>query len=273
MDSALKADWKAFRCSDKGDWCAACGQSRTPGRQFCGICTGHIDGAVLRICREMLIRSNRKANIPKSKRDAEEAAAPKSKDRELAISELADKFPIRFAQRFGRNARQLRLAGAWLAHVMAFQFLATAEHGRYPLDPKLIYDHPTFPALRDTVYEAIYDAATYVESEDDDDLPLVVKKLTSVFSSRHDNFAGMREVFYEMVKDLEKRKKLRIYRGEGMCAECGAPAPEGSSLCSECQVANQSADRLAISRGGGVAEPRPEPSPKPSDPERMHVDR
>ncbi len=271
MDSALQPDWKVFRFSNKREMCPACGQNRIPGRMFCGICTTHIDGAVLRTCRSLLLQSGTVADTAKKKAEAGDLA-----DQQMPVGTVVKCFPLRFAQLIGRQARRMRQAGAWFAHVVAFRYIASVKYDEAEPEAQEIYEHPDFQDTRKTVYEILYGLAS--EDLDIDDIlrdpqtldkpiPREWWKLEELFSCVDSEDGGARHLMFAMVEDLERRKKLRVFRGEGNCTECGASIPFGVSLCESCQTDA----RMKISSGGGLAKPKPEAPAPAKGPERMYL--
>ena len=115
MDVGTRPDWGQFRPGTRSDWCPACGQNCLPGRTFCGVCSSHTDSTVLRVCRSLLLEAAN-PDGPAAEGDQQGSA-----DHEVAVSYVADQFPLRFARLVGRNASSLKKAGAWFAHVVAFQ--------------------------------------------------------------------------------------------------------------------------------------------------------
>ena len=276
MDPALRADWENFRSSDTDDTCLACGQRRAPGRSYCGICTCHMDDTVLAVCRSILHQSQQTSE----NEEHDETASPKViKTREVNIGRVADLFPVSYALHVGRKGDALRKAGAWFAHVVAYQYTLAEVIDSYSVTPADVYAHPVFENMRDIMYEALYEVAQLQDvkklekkwSEDPDSCPAPLVTLHSVFSSAKGGEGGAVNVLVDMMHDLESRNKLRVFRGGGNCPECGASMPSGSTLCASCAESSQLSSRLSISQGGGVKSPDAAPPPTPKSTERMHV--
>ena len=199
-----------------------------------------------------------------------------SADQQMPVGTVVKCFPLRFAHLIGRQAKQMRQAGAWFAHVIAFRYIDAVKFEDSEPEAQEIYEHPDFQYTRKTVYEILYGLASEDLSIEDiqkdpqtleKPIPREWSKLEAFFSCVDAEEGGARRLMFEMIEDLERRKKLRVFRGEGNCTECGASIPLGVSLCESCQTDA----RLKISSGGGLAKPKPETPAPAKTPERMHV--
>ncbi len=259
MDTGLQPDWNQFRPSNRTESCPACGQSCLPGRTFCGVCSSHVDTAVLRICRSLLLEA---ANADEPEDKESDSFLP---DREVAVSFVADHFPVRFARLIGRNASSLKKAGAWFAHVLAFQHAEDEQFQYRAVSPDRIFRNRVFKDVRNQIYEAIYAVGTLPndyflppqknKEEKEDNKGEEQKKeqaipaletLFSYFNTGRESESGPRQLLFDMISDLERRGKLRVNRGSGTCRQCGISLPGGASLCPSCRQADQAMARLSI---------------------------
>ena len=285
MDPGLRADWTQFRPSRQDSWCPICGQTQTPMRKFCGICTFHIDSAILRVCRSLLIESSKASEVEDDKDSKEKTGKP---PREVSLSYVAGNFPLQFSRLIGRHADSLRKSGSWFAHVIAFQYIVTEEFG-YDIDtPDDVFNHHMFAQIREMAYQAIYEIGAApasifdsknkqkytppeVEGEIDQRSAISsLETLISFYNCKEGMEGGARQTLHDMIADLEKRKKLQIDRGGGTCQQCGASIPEGITVCQQCSDSEQAMQRLSISWKKGLQGPKPAAAPK-APPSRMHI--
>ena len=276
MDPTLRPKWEQFRPSSQSGWCPPCGQTRVPGRLFCGICAYHIDNSVLSVCRSLLLESSEIADkeqkkAPEEKKDPEEK--PPHQDREVAVASIAKRFPRRFARLIGRRSDLLRKAGAWFAHVIAFRYVIAEEFQDESVSPNKVYEHPIFLNIRDITYQAIHEVAALEKINDEEDPPPSLETLNSLFNGTEGTQGTARRSLYDMIADLERRKKIRVSRGGAKCAQCGVSIPVGATLCQACSESEQAIERLSISRSLGIQKPKPEAPPPQVSSEGMHIKR
>ena len=275
MDVGTRPDWGQFRPGTRSDWCPACGQNCLPGRTFCGVCSSHTDSTVLRVCRSLLLEAAN-PDGPAAEGDQQGSA-----DHEVAVSYVADQFPLRFARLVGRNASSLKKAGAWFAHVVAFQHTTEEVFQYRAITPDRIFRNDTFKQVRDRIYETLHQIGTLPnqyflcsERTDEDEnrnsedsangegqIP-GLDVLDSYFNSGKETEGGARSLLFEMNTDLERRGKLRIHRGGGVCTKCGVSLIGGGSVCPSCRRAEQAMARLSIAWQKGTEQMKqPESSP------------
>lgn len=279
MDPALRADWSKYHPSTLSDWCPACGQSKIPGKNFCGVCTSHMDTAVLRICRSLLLQST---NAPEGSMPKPGSKSPPP-SREMAVFAVGQHFPIRFAQLVSRHADTLRKAGAWFAHVIAYRYIVSEILAADWKSPEEVYAHPGLKMIRDQAYELIYQIGAMKDiswwtppdsgEQNGKSHPELetLNTLYALFACQDTGESGARHTVYDMIADLERRGKLKVYRGNGVCTQCGISIPQGSMLCSACQRSEQAMARLSITKGDGLSQPKPEAPSTPDAPSRMHI--